>query len=122
MFVIGDGAPHGIGATVNFWGAQWWKNNPLSGMVDNGVGAFKGYATSADNACKGSWASRPGNSSMPPTTIASRIGVIVTSSVTRDGKNISGNIRKILLVDPGAGYGPNPGSAGSGVVAAIVCQ
>ncbi len=122
MFVIGDDGPHGIGATVNFWGAQWWKNNSMSGSVGNGVASFKGYASSSDNFCGGTWGSRPGNSANPPATIDSRIAIIVTSSVNKNGSNISGNIRKIILVDPSAGYGPNPGSAGSGVVAATVCQ
>jgi len=122
VFVIGDDAPHGIGATVNFWGAQWAKNNSISGSAGNGVASFKGYATSADNFCGGSWVSRPGNSSNPPSAVASRISIIVTSTMSKNGASISGNIKKIILVDPDGGYGPNPGSEGRGVVAAIVCQ
>ena len=47
MFVIGDVEPHAVGNIVNFWGAQWWQNNPMSGFVSSGVGAFKGYASAS---------------------------------------------------------------------------
>jgi len=30
LFVIGDVEAHNIGANVNFWGAQWWKNNTIA--------------------------------------------------------------------------------------------
>src|SRR6185503_9082517 len=76
LFVIGDVEPHGIGNVVNFWGAQWWKNNSMSGVVSNGVASFKGYATEAGT-CGGTWVSRPGNSSNPPDVIPDQVAVIV---------------------------------------------
>lgn len=121
LFVIGDDEANGIGADVNFWGAQWWKNNFMTGSVSKGVAAFKGYATSADDFCGGTWTSLPGNSSVPPATIGSQIAIIVTSTVGKVGPAISGDIVKILLVNTDAGYGPNPGHAGTGVVASVVC-
>lgn len=121
MFVIGDVEPHAVGDNVNFWGAQWWKNNFMSGVVSNGVASFKGYATEADLVCGGTWVSRPGNSSNPPDVIDSRIAVIVTTKVLKQGPNISGDIQQIVLVDQDGGYGPNPGHAGNGKVASVSC-
>jgi hypothetical protein len=121
LFVIGDAEAHGIGAIVNFWGAQWWKNNFMSGLVSPGVASFKGYATNVDNFCGGAWSTRPGNSPPPPATIAGTIRIIVTSTVQKKGPDISGNIVQILTVDQDGGYGPNPGHAGNGTVVSVAC-
>ena len=121
VFVIGDVEPHAIGDNVYFWGSQWWKNNDMSGTVSNGVASFKGYATEAGLTCGGVWASKPGNSSNPPATISSRIAVIVTSKVLKQGNNISGDIKQIVVVDQDGGYGPNPGHAGEGIVRSVTC-
>ena len=122
VFVIGDVEPHAVGDNVYFWGSQWWKNNDMSGVVSNGVASFKGYATESGLACGGVWASKPGNSSNPPATIASRIAVIVTSKVLKQGNNISGDIKQIVVVDQDGGYGPNPGHAGEGIVRSVTCS
>ena len=43
-FVIGDQNVQ-VGSQVTFWGAQWWKDNPLStGLAP---AAFKGFVDSA---------------------------------------------------------------------------
>jgi len=123
VFVIGDVEPHAVGDTVNFWGAQWWKNNIMSGIVAPGASraSFKGFATRAELQCGGSWESRPGNSTPPPATIAADIAVIVTSSIRKTGPNIAGDIREIVVVSQDGAYGPNPGHAGNGLVTSIVC-
>ncbi len=121
LFVIGDVEPHAIGDVVNFWGAQWWKNNFMSGFVSNGVASFKGYANKAEDFCGGRWESRPGNSSDPPATIPDDVAIIVTDTVVKDGPNISGTIKQIVLVHHDGGYGPNPGHRGNGPVTTIVC-
>jgi hypothetical protein len=121
MFVIGDKEKHAVGDIVNFWGAQWWKNNVMSGFVSNGVAAFKGYASDSDNFCGGIWETRPGNSSNPPATIPEDVLVIVTDTVHKDGPDITGNIKQIVVVHSDGGYGPNPGHAGKGKVTSIVC-
>ena len=120
-FVIGDVEAHGLGSNVNFWGAQWWKNNFMSGPVSNGVASFKGYAVEADVVCGGVWSSRPGNSSNPPSVIPDNVLVIVTSTVLKSGPDISGNIKELLIVKQDGGYGPNPGHAGNGPVTQIIC-
>ncbi len=121
QFVIGDLEPHEIGSVVNFWGAQWWKNNFMSGQVTPGVASFKGFASEAGNNCGGVWTSRPGNSSKPPSAINDDIQVIVTDSVVKSGPNISGTIKQIVTVHHDGKYGPNPGHRGGGVVTAINC-
>jgi hypothetical protein len=121
VFVIGDAEANDIGATVNFWGAQWWKHNQMSGVVSAGRPAFKGYAVTSDNVCGGTWQSLPGNSSNPPDSLGTDVLVIVTSTVIRNGAAISGDITKMVMVHQDGGYGPNPGHDGNGVVTTVVC-
>lgn len=111
-----------MGAVVNFWGAQWWQNNFMSGFVDTGVASFKGYASSADNFCGGTWKSRVGNSPPPPAVIGQPVTIIVTSTITKHGPDIEGNIVKILTVTHDGKYGPNPGHRGSGPVTEVLCD
>ncbi len=122
MFVIGDAELHRAGLdTVNFWGSQWWKNNVMSGAVSNGVASFKGYASDSDSFCGGMWETRPGNSSNPPDTIPDDVLIIVTDTVNKDGPDITGDIKQILVVHSDGGYGPNPGHRGNGLVTAVLC-
>ena len=121
LFVIGDVEPHAVGDVVNFWGAQWHKNNEMSGFVSNGVASFKGFASNAQDFCGGTWQSRPGNSSVPPATIPDQVAIIVTDTLLKQGPNISGTIKQILLVQHDGNYGPNPGHRGSGPVTTILC-
>lgn len=121
LFVIGDVEPHAVGNVVNFWGAQWHKNNFMSGFVSKGVASFKGYASNAQDFCGGTWESRPGNSSVPPAVIPDIVAVIVTDTLLKNGPVISGTIKQIVLVDHDGKYGPNPGHRGSGPVTSILC-
>jgi hypothetical protein len=126
LFVIGDIEAHGIGANVNFWGAQWWKNNPMSQFHTSGWPSFKGFASSVDltpsngNPC-GTWTSRVGNSPPPPQTIPEFVGIIVTNNVIKSGPDLTGGIQQIIIVHSDGGYGPNPGHDGNGPVTSIVC-
>lgn len=120
QFVIGDLVNQAGGVTVNFWGSQWAKNNPMSGGP--GPNAFKGFENgNVAPTCGGTWTSQPGNSSNPPATIPQYMAVIVSSSITMNGSVISGNIERIIVVKTNPGYGPNPGHAGTGQVVAIIC-
>ena len=127
LFVIGDVEPHALQDVVNFWGAQWWKNNLMSETTnppnpsDPGFQSFKGYASSADNFCGGVWSTQPGNSSNPPETIPDDVAIIVTSKVNKDGNAISGNIKQIVLVHQDGNYQDNPGHAGGGPVIQVLC-
>jgi len=121
LFVIGDVEAHGVGDVVNFWGAQWWKNNQMSGQTDPGYESFKGYASSADNHCGGVWSTEPGNSSNPPETIPANFVIIVTSKVLKNGSTLSGDIKQIVVVHQDGNYQDNPGHPGGGTVTSIFC-
>jgi hypothetical protein len=93
----------------------------MSGDVSHGVaGSNKGFAVTAGT-CGDTWTSRVGNSPPPPATIPTSFNIIVTSSITKNGPNLTGNIVQILTITQDGGYGPNPGHAGNGVVTAVVC-
>ena len=124
MFVVGDltVGPVGqsIGKGVTFWGAQWWKLNSLSGGV--GPAAFKGFEDSpAAPTCGVNWTTDPGNSTPPPASIPGYIAIIVSSSITKNGAVIGGDTQHILIVKTDSGYEGNPGHAGTGTIAAVVC-
>jgi hypothetical protein len=121
FFVIGDAEVHDIGADIDFWGAQWWKNNTMTGAVDDGAAAFKGFANAADAFCGGTWSSNTGNSSVPPETIPSDFTVIVTSTLASHDTTITGNIVEVVTVHQDGGYAPNVGHEGTAVVTAINC-
>jgi hypothetical protein len=119
-FVIGDknGA---IGAHVLFWGAQWWKQNSLSGGT--APASFKGFALRPSQpSCGTNWSTDPGNSAPPPNgPLPPDMGVIVSSKITQSGAQISGNAQHIVVVKTDRGYQPNPGHPGTGTVEAQVC-
>jgi hypothetical protein len=120
-FVIGDRSAV-VGRKVTFWGAQWAKSNSLSGGA--APSSFKGYANAPSSnppACGGTWKSDPGNSSQPPDSVASFIKVIVSSSITKSGSTISGNIPETAVIKTDPGYAPNPGHAGTGTVVSVGC-
>jgi Bacterial Ig-like domain (group 3) len=120
IFVLGDQT---IGASpVTFWGAQWAPQNILSGGA--GPSAFKGFAdtlSSKPPVCGSSWTSSPGNSSPPVDTIPAYMGTAVSSSVTKNGATISGNVTKIVVVVTAPGYASDPGHPGTGTVVATYC-
>jgi hypothetical protein len=117
MFVIGDGnvTP---GQTVEFWGAQWAKDNVLSG--GGAPNSFKGFADivqpSAAGSCSGRFVTRPGNSSKPPATASGDITVLVATSVTKSGDVISGTYTDMVKVEVQSEYAPDPGHPGIGII------
>ncbi len=119
-FVVGD-LNSANGKAVTFWGAQWWKQNSLSGGT--APASFKGFAENpAAPSCGSSWSTDPGNSVPPPAgPLPDYMAVIVTSSVTDSGSTISGNTVHIVVVKTDPGYAPNPGHAGTGKVVAEIC-
>jgi hypothetical protein len=120
-FVIGNLSNLAGNATVYFWGSQWSQNNPMTG--GSGPNAFKGFENgNALPTCGTTWTSQPGNSSNPPSTVPQFMAVIVSSSVVKNGSTITGNVKKIIVVQTNPGYGPSPGHAGTGRVVAIICS
>jgi hypothetical protein len=119
-FVIGD-QNAATGASVTFWGSQWAKKNPTSG--GSAPRSFKGFAEDPTTpSCGVAWTTDPGNSTPPPDgPLPTFMAVIVTSSVDKDGSQISGTTVHIVIVKTDPGYAANPGHAGTGTVVAVVC-
>jgi len=117
-FVIGD-LDATVGNTVTFWGAQWAKDNSFS--RGSAPDAFKGFTNAVPQSCGGRWTSSPGSSSRPPDTVPQFIAAIVSSTVTKLGDVITGDIPKIVIVRTNPGYAPSPGHTGTGTVVAVVC-
>jgi hypothetical protein len=119
-FVIGDNNA-AIGTAVTFWGAKWWKLNSLSG--GGKAASFKGFAESpATPSCGMSWTADPGNSTPPPEgPLPAYMATIVSSAVSKSGPTISGDTVHVVVVKTDPGYQPNPGHAGTGTVAGMVC-
>jgi hypothetical protein len=121
-FVIGN-QDAVVGNAVTFWDAQWEKDNSLSGGP--APTAFKGFAdqtSTAPPACGGNWTSLPGNSSKPPDTVPPFMAVIASSSVTKSGPTITGDVPMIVIVQTNPGYGPAPGHTGTGTVVVVLCS
>jgi uncharacterized repeat protein (TIGR01451 family) len=112
-----------IGAGVTFWGAQWSSLNSVSGGP--APDAFKGFAATLATeppACGITWTTRPGNSSNPPATLPSYMGVLVSTAVGKSGPTIAGDVLSIVVVQTDAGYAANPGHPGTGTVIAQFCH
>jgi len=112
-----------VGPTVEFWGADWSRQNVLSGgIVPN---AFKGFASTISTnppTCGDTWLSTPSNSSKPPDTLPPFMGVLVSTTVGTSGSTVSGNVPKIVVVKTNAGYAPDPGHPGTGALVAVYCK
>ena len=119
--VLGDQSAQ-IGTDVTFWGAQWASLNNLSG--GSAPNSFKGFASNTGEPpkCGITWTTGPGNSSDPPATLPSYMGVLVSTAVGKSGSRISGDVFRIVVVQTNPGYAPNPGHAGTGTVVAQFCH
>jgi PKD repeat protein len=127
-FVLGDQTVAGAGPndTLTWWSHSWSSLNSLSGGL--APPAFKGFAAdvtlphqSPPELCGTSFTTRTGNSSSPPDTVPSYMGVLVASSVTQSGSTVSGTWGSIVVVHTDPGYQPNPGHPGTGTVVATFC-
>lgn len=124
-FALGDTTVSGSTSTstVTFWGAQWAKVNTLSG--GGAPSQFKGWIPTSGAAssptCGSTYTSGPGNSTSPPATLPGYMAVVVSSSITKSGSTINGNVTKLVIVKTNTGYGPDPGQAGTGTIVATVC-
>jgi large repetitive protein len=122
IFVLGDQTATSAPATVTFWGSEWAKQNTLTG--GSAASAFKGFADSPSTnppACGGTWTSSPGNSSAPVDSLPAYMGTAISTSITKHGNTISGNITKIVVILTDPGYASNPGHPGTGTIIATYC-
>jgi hypothetical protein len=121
--VLGDKTAVAGPNTVTFWSATWSSQNVLSG--GSAPDSFKGFASAISTnppACADTWTSRPGNSSDPPATLPSFMGVVVSTTVGKSGSTVSGDVAEIVVVQTNPGYAPNPGHSGTGTVIAVFCH
>lgn len=114
-FVIWGGNAEGVQVDqqYQFWGSQWWKQ--VTGGDFDADASFKGYAEQVSDT---TWSSPPANAVRPPETLPSYIGVIVTTQMDMHGRNVTGNIDRlvVLMVEDPSDYRPNPGHAAWGVM------
>ena len=127
-FVLGDStvAAASPTTTTTWWSDSWWSLNTVSG--GSAPPSFKGFAGSVTlpkkspaNICGTTFKTLPGNSPPPVAGVPPYMGVLVTSSVTKSGNEISGNWAKIVVVMVDPGYAPNPGHPGTGTIVATFC-
>jgi len=121
-FVIGD-LDAVVGNHVTFFSPQWANVNHLSGGT--APHSFKGFARFPNPnpaECGGTWTTTPGNSSHPPDDIPEFITVIASSSITKAGPIISGDIPMLVVVQTDSnGGGGGQGNARTGTVVSIIC-
>lgn len=117
-FVIGDGNAV-AGSAVTFWGAQWWKDNAVS--KGSAPPAFKGFASDLGAQSCGPFTADPGNSAPPPDgPLPPFMLTLVTDSVTKSGRTISGDVVGFAVVATDDGYASDPGHPGTGTVISFV--
>ena len=120
-FVIGD-RNAAVGSHVTYWGDQWSRANSLS--RSSAPLSFKGFENSlTPPKCGTGWATNPGASSSPVSSVPSYMGTIVSSKVLKSGSNIfSGDIPELVVVKTDPGYTANPAIPGTGTIVAVICH
>ena len=128
-FTLGDATVAGAppSTTLTWWSDDWWQRNTLTGGT--APLAFKGFAgtvtalptTSPANVCGTTFTTRGGNSPPPTSGVPSYMGVLVASSVQKNGSTVSGTWAKIVVVRTDPGYDPSPGHPGTGTIVATFC-
>jgi hypothetical protein len=119
QFVIWGGNAGGVmvGQDATFWGSQWSRQ--VTGGAFQATASFKGFASQVTGT---TWATLPGASSNPPSSVATYIGVLVATDITVQGNTISGNVAHmvVLQVDNPTSYQPDPQFTATGLVVAII--
>jgi len=124
-FVLGNAtvAAATPSTVVTFWSAQWSTLSSLSGAP--APAEFKGFASTfapSTPTCGGTWSGRSGDCGYPPQgPLPSYLGVVVSSSVSKQGSSLSGDVAHVVVVKTSPGYSSNPGHAGTGTVVATFC-
>jgi hypothetical protein len=85
---VGDQSAAG---EVTFWSPSWWLANTLSGGP--APASFKGFVHPFGNW----WVASPGFGHVPA-TVPEWMGVVVTSAVTKDAAEITGNKTGLIIV------------------------
>jgi hypothetical protein len=110
-FAVGDRSTTG---RVTFWSRSWWLANTLSGGP--APAAFKGFATATSFEPGGDWRAAPGFD-QGPADVPEWMGAVVTTTVTKSGPTISGDVAGLVVVHVDT-YVPT--LAGRGTVVATI--
>jgi len=120
-FVIGD-LDAVVGNHVTFFSPQWANVNHLSsGGAPHSFKGFARFPSPNPPECGGTWTTTPGNSSHPPDNIPEFITVIASSSITKAGPIISGDVALLVVVQVDSNGGGGQGNARTGTVVSIIC-
>ena len=127
-FAVGDRsyAAATSGSALTFWGAQWPKDNALTGGAP---ASFKGFVDAAPAAppppatCPSGrgFTTGPGSSAGPPAVVPAFTVMMVASDVTQAGSRIGGTVAHWVVVQTRPGYGPAAGHTGTGTIIAELC-
>lgn len=119
-FVIGDGSASD-GAAVTFWSSEWYLENATS--AGRAPDAFKGFADGPSSAqCGTGWTSSGGASANVPDDVPEYTAMLVTGSVVKHGRNISGDTRAIAIVQVEPGFQGAAGHAATATVVGMLCS
>jgi hypothetical protein len=120
-FVIGD-LDAVVGNHVTFFSPQWANVNHLSsGTAPHSFKGFARFPSPNPPECGGTWTTTPGNSSHPPDNIPELITVIASSSITKAGPIISGDVALLVVVQVDSNGGGGQGNPRTGTVVSIIC-
>jgi Legume lectin domain len=111
---------------VTYWSPIWSRSNILTSEPRTyGPVAFKGFAGSLSSnppVCGGTWEVPAAYSAAPPSTVPAFMAVIVSSSITQSNGTISGNIKKIVIVETLPGFNNAHGRTATGFVVDTLCS
>ncbi len=99
VFVLGDQTIGGQASDRDLLGCTVGESeHPQRWRRAVCVQGVRRHAVLQATVCGGRWTSSPGNSSPPVGSIPAYMGTVVSSSFTKNGATISGNITKIVVV------------------------
>jgi len=121
-FVLGNQTAAEPASSVTWWSHSWTATNGLAG--GDPVNSFKGFADSLSTSppvCGSTWTTSPANSPPPVNSVPAYMGVLVATSIAKNGSIFSGNTVKIVVVQTLPGYEPDSGHPGMGTIVATYC-
>jgi uncharacterized repeat protein (TIGR01451 family) len=127
-FTLGDNTVAAATPTtpVTWWADNWWQLNSVS--AGTAPPSFKGFAATVNlptstppASCGSNWTTSPGNSPPPTSGVPMYMGVLVTSTVSKVGSEVTGTTVHIVVVKVDPGYAPDPAHHGTGTVVAVYC-
>jgi len=121
-FVISDANAVVGPGTVTFFSTKNWP--PLNPLTPSAPNSFQGFAdllswTPPTCPTSGTW-TLTGNVPLPVGPLPSYMAVLATTSVSKTGSSITGNVTKIVVVQTGS-YTLGSSGTGTGTVVRVAC-